>query len=373
MATWATRVLVDVLEQDDELVAAEARRGVGGADARRAAVAAASRSRTSPAAWPKLSLTFLNVSRSTKRTATRVPARAARAWAWSSRSISSWRLGRSGERVVERLVDRVVDRLRVGQREAGVLGEREQHLALDLRVGAPGLVGGDDDAADDLAVLVNRDRERRADAVVRERRQVAVVAGVVLDHDQLGRRRPPGRRRRGRAGCGASTSTSSGLTPAEATRISCSGSSGSIRRRPTVSSPSRSLAPATIAFSTSWRSRRLTIELWIFESRSSRRWRSARDSTSRAFSAVWRSRSSRSASRVAEQAAVIAAAPRRRPDRPPSAQRFARAQRRAAAPPPVVGPPSHALRVWPGARRAAGCPLVGTVLMLLTIGLPGWL
>ena len=37
-----------------------------------------------------------------------------------------------GERVVERLVDRVLDRLRVGEREARVLGERDQHLPLGL-------------------------------------------------------------------------------------------------------------------------------------------------------------------------------------------------------------------------------------------------
>ena len=209
-------------------------------------------------------------------------------------------MGRPVSESCKRLVDRVGDRLRVGQREARVLGEREQHLALDLRVGAAGLVGRDDEAADDLAVLVHRDRERGADAVGGEGRRGCGRRRRSPRSRSVGPRRRPGHLRRGRAGCGASSRRSRASRPAEATRISWSGSSGSNSRRPTVSSPSRSWAPVTIASSTSWRSRRLTIELWIFESRSSRRWRSASESTRRTFSAVWRSRSSRSASRVAE-------------------------------------------------------------------------
>ena len=201
---------------------------------------AASRSSSSPAAWPSVSLTFLNVSRSTNSTAARVAERAARASACSRRSISSWRFGSPVSESWKRLVDRVLDGLRVGEREARVLGEGDQHLALGLRVGATGLVGGDDEAADDLAVLAHRRGERGADPVGGER-----LPGCARQR-RSPRPRParpsprPDRRRRARRGCGASSAPSSGLMPAEATRISCSGSSGSSSRRPTVSSPSRS-------------------------------------------------------------------------------------------------------------------------------------
>ena len=146
----------------------------------------------------------------------------------------------AGERVVERLVDRVLDRPRIGEREARVLGEGDQHLALGLRVGAPGPVGGDDEAADDLAVLAHRRGERGADAVGGERGEAVGVGGVVLDHDQPALGGRPAAGARAERAAADLARASSGLTPAEATMISCSGSSGSISRRPTVSSPSSS-------------------------------------------------------------------------------------------------------------------------------------
>ena len=85
--------VVGVLEQDDELVAAEARRGVAGAHAARAAASPPSRSSSSPAAWPRLSLTVLKCRgrrtgpRPASRCAPRAPAparggrAAARGWA----------------------------------------------------------------------------------------------------------------------------------------------------------------------------------------------------------------------------------------------------------------------------------------------------
>ena len=73
------RVVVGVLEQDRELVAAEARGGVAGADAAAAAARRPRTSSSSPAAWPRLSLTVLKSSRSMKSTATVACRRSARA------------------------------------------------------------------------------------------------------------------------------------------------------------------------------------------------------------------------------------------------------------------------------------------------------
>ena len=93
-ASAAVLGAVDVLEQDGELVAAEAGRGVAGADAARPAARRPRRSRSSPAAWPRLSLTVLKSSRSMKRTASPLRSRRARATAWRTRSSNSARLAR---------------------------------------------------------------------------------------------------------------------------------------------------------------------------------------------------------------------------------------------------------------------------------------
>ena len=73
----APRSVVEVLEQDGELVAAEAGRGVGRAQAPPASRSVTATSSSSPAAWPRLSLTVLKLSRSRNSTA-RWPPRAAR-------------------------------------------------------------------------------------------------------------------------------------------------------------------------------------------------------------------------------------------------------------------------------------------------------
>ena len=90
-------------------------------------------------------------------------------------------------------------------------------------------------------MLADRGSERRPNPVGGERRKVVVIGGVVLDHDQPALGGGPAAGAEPEAGCCSSSATISSLTPAEATRISCPGSSGSINRRPTVSSPSRSL------------------------------------------------------------------------------------------------------------------------------------
>ena len=77
-----------------ELVAAEARHGVAGADAGRARRAATSTSSWSPASWPRLSLTSLKRSRSRNRPRSACRRGAARrARACSRRSRKSVRLG----------------------------------------------------------------------------------------------------------------------------------------------------------------------------------------------------------------------------------------------------------------------------------------
>jgi trimeric autotransporter adhesin len=71
--------------------------------------------------------------------------------------------------------------------------------------------------------------------------------------------------------------------------------SGWTRRILAVSAPSSSLAPVTIASSTSFSGARVEIERWMRDSRSSRTWRSWRLASRRTFSATCRSRSVRCA------------------------------------------------------------------------------
>ena len=91
-------------EQQQELVAADARHRVGRRAPARAGAAPTSRSTASPAAWPNESLTGLKPSRSMNSTATRRglcgPRAAAR---WCSRSSNSSRFGQAGQRVAEGL------------------------------------------------------------------------------------------------------------------------------------------------------------------------------------------------------------------------------------------------------------------------------
>ena len=183
--------LVDVLEQDDELVAAETRRGVGVADAR-----------GQPGRGLAQELVPGDVAEGVVDVLEHVEvdeqqrspgARAGRAGQGVLEPVDEQEPVREpGERVVEGLVDRVLDRLRIGEGQARVLGKGDQHLALGLRVAATRLVRGDDEAANDLPMLVHGRSESGADPVGRERPQAVLVGGVVLDHDQLARcYRPP--------------------------------------------------------------------------------------------------------------------------------------------------------------------------------------
>ena len=89
----AVRVL-DVLQQDRELVAAEAGHGVAPAAGSRSRRRAMATSSWSPTWWPRLSLTILKRSRSRKSTANSGSVRRARApTARPSRSRNSARLG----------------------------------------------------------------------------------------------------------------------------------------------------------------------------------------------------------------------------------------------------------------------------------------
>ena len=102
----ASRGLADVVEQQRELVAAQAGDGVVGPQRRleplRDRLAAAGRRR----AWPSESLMTLKRSRSRNSTAAQHSGcrRRARRIDWSRRSTNSTRFGQAGERVVERVV-----------------------------------------------------------------------------------------------------------------------------------------------------------------------------------------------------------------------------------------------------------------------------
>ena len=109
--------LVDVLADDDELVAAEPRDGVGRPHGvhqpRPSAVSSAS-----PAACPKRSLTRLKSSRSMNSTPVGAPSRAERASACSSRSRQQRAVGQPGQRIVQRLVAHLLLAAQPHQRDA---------------------------------------------------------------------------------------------------------------------------------------------------------------------------------------------------------------------------------------------------------------
>ena len=89
-----------------------------------------------------------------------------------------------------------VDGAGVGQGQAGVLGEGQQHLLLDPAVGPPGVVGGDGQAAHDHAVLVDGGGHGRLEAPGGELGQGRGARSPRPRPD--GPRRWPGRRPRGR-------------------------------------------------------------------------------------------------------------------------------------------------------------------------------
>ena len=127
----------------------------------------------SPAAWPSESLTTLKRSRSTKSTAT--PAPPCRAVA-NARSIRVWNSARLASPVSESWKAWFIasQRLRVGQRQADVLGERPQDLLGRLVPLPRPAVGADGQAADDLAVLVHRDGHDGLQAATRTTSGMAI-------------------------------------------------------------------------------------------------------------------------------------------------------------------------------------------------------
>ena len=161
-------LLVDVLEQDDELVAAEARRGVDAADAAGEPVRGLAKQIVAGRVTERVVDVLEHVEIDEQHGGLRLPALGPDQGVLEAVD-QQQPVREAGERIVQRLVHRVLDRLRVGEREARVLGEGDQHLPLGLRVAAAGAVGSDDEAADHLPMLAHRRRERRPDPVVRER------------------------------------------------------------------------------------------------------------------------------------------------------------------------------------------------------------
>ena len=180
---------------------------------------------------------------------------------------------------MERLVDRVLDRLRVGQRQARVLGEGEQHLALGLRV-ACGPAGGWRRRG------CRRPRRARAPGPPsrrgRRRRRTRAAPGRARRSPRprsAGPRRSPGRRAPSPIGLRAvRCARSSGLTPARGDHHQLGRVLGVDQAQ------ADDLVAEQLGGAVDDRRRRprrgrvrLTIELWILESRSSSRWRSGSD------------------------------------------------------------------------------------------------
>ena len=112
LATMATSALVDVLEQDHELVAAEARRGVRGADAGGEARGGLAEQLVARGVAERVVdvLEHVEVDEEDRR----LGLRARGAGEGVLEPVHEQQAVRqAGERVVERLVDRVLDRLRV--------------------------------------------------------------------------------------------------------------------------------------------------------------------------------------------------------------------------------------------------------------------
>jgi hypothetical protein len=85
-----------------------------------------------------------------------------------------------------------VGNARVGERDARVYRERDQHLLLGETVGAAAAVGGDGERADHAAVLLHRRGHCRLDALAGEHRKAVRVVRVVLDdHEPPFREGPP--------------------------------------------------------------------------------------------------------------------------------------------------------------------------------------
>ena len=171
---------------------------------------ATSCSSTSPCAWPRVSLTSLNPSRSMIMTARPCTCRAARpSTASASRREHQGAVGQPGERVVQRLVPQRLDQPAVLQRHAGVVGDRLEQPDVLLVEGADvAHPVGDGDRADGAGVTAQRRDDRLA--------QLAGAAGT-------------SRSRSSRVPRGSSVGT-----PASATRCHQARSCGVRQRRSAV-------------------------------------------------------------------------------------------------------------------------------------------
>jgi hypothetical protein len=90
------------------------------------------------------------------------------------------------ERIVEGLVRRLLGRLRVVQREAGMLREGEDGLALDFAVSPARAARPKRECADQFATLIDGRGDHGSKAAPHDIRYPAGIRTVVLDHD-----RPP--------------------------------------------------------------------------------------------------------------------------------------------------------------------------------------
>ncbi len=124
----ASAGVVDLLDQDGELVAAEAGDRVGRAQASFEARGQPPDRSSSPARWPSESLIVLKSSMSMKRTPTGLPLLASAADGEREPVEEEGAVRHSGERVVESLVSDVVESAGVVEGKARVLGEGEKGL-----------------------------------------------------------------------------------------------------------------------------------------------------------------------------------------------------------------------------------------------------
>ena len=218
----------DVLEQERELVAAEAGDGVARADASSAAARRPPGARWSPAACPRLSLTALKSSRSTNRTTTPAVLPAAPLQRMRHAVGEQRAVGEAGERVVEGLARELrLEHLALGDvavvdDDAADRGVVEQ-VASDRLHRPPRAVGVlDPELEAALGALARgevgeRLLHRRAVVVVDERgERPALPVGRRVRRGSAPRRRSRsgrGRRRRGSPGRRTSSAAASGTAP----------------------------------------------------------------------------------------------------------------------------------------------------------------
>jgi len=151
----------DVLQQDGELVAAQARGGVRAAQAAPDALGHGHQQRVAGRMAERVvdRLEAVQVDEQHRHLG-------AAARQGVPEPVDEQRaVGQPRERVVQRLVDHRADGLGVGQGEAGVLGQRDEDLLLGACVGALGAVGAHAQRTDDLALLVHGRGHRRLGAL----------------------------------------------------------------------------------------------------------------------------------------------------------------------------------------------------------------